>query len=88
MDEREEYLVNRIKKMAADLEQAEAATKQIGKLVDAILIRIAMDFGEEVPGGYGVKLKKFDVNQLVEDFVVRVERKDSEYTFRAFRREV
>ena len=88
MDEREEYLVNRIKKLEADLAQAETATKEIGMLVDAMMIQMAMDFGEEVPGGYGVKLKKFDVNQLVEDFVVRVERKDSEYTFRTFRREV
>ena len=88
MPEREEYLVNRIKKLEADLEQAEAATKQIGMLVDAIMIQIAMDFGEEVPGGYRVKLRKFDAQQLVEDFVVRVEREDSEYTFRTYRQEV
>lgn len=88
MDEREEYLVNRVKKLEADLQQAEAATKEIGMLVDAMLIRIAMEFGEEVPGGYRLYLPNFDARQLVEDFEVIATKDDFQYVIRTHRREV
>ena len=87
MDEREEYLVNRIKKLEADLEQAEAGTKEIGMLVDAMMTQMAMEFGEEVRDGYLLKLRAFDAKELVEDFAVRVVKDDFQYKIRVYRRE-
>ena len=87
MDEREEYLVNRIKKLEADLKQAEDATKEIGMVVDAMLIRIAMEFGEEVPGGHRLYLPTFNAKELVEDFEVIAKKDDFQYVIRTHRRE-
>jgi uncharacterized protein YydD (DUF2326 family) len=88
MPEREEYLVNRIKKLEADLQQAEAATKEIGTLVDALLIQIAKEYGVKVPGGYQMKMPVFDAKALVEKYEVTAEKDDFQYEIRVNRREV
>lgn len=87
MDEREEYLVNRIKKLEAQLEQADAGTKEIGTLVDALMISMAMEFGVKEPSGYRVKLPVFIAVELVERYQISVEKDDFEYVIRASRRE-
>ncbi len=87
MDEREEYLVNRIKKLERQLEQADAGTKEIGTLVDALMISMAMEFGVKEPSGYRVKLPVFIARELVERYQISVEKDDFEYVIRASRRE-
>lgn len=87
MDEREEYLVNRIKKLEAQLEQADAGTKEIGTLVDAMMIHMAMEFGVKEPSGYRVKLPVFIARDLVNRYQLSVEKDDFEYVLRVSRRE-
>lgn len=88
MDDREEYLVNRIKKLEGQLEQADAGTKEIGTLVDALMIHMAMEFGVKEPdGGYRVKLPVFNARDLVEKYQISVEKDDFEYVLRVNRRE-
>lgn len=89
MEDREEYLVNRIKKLEADLEQAGAGTKEIGMLVDGLMAQMALEFGVKEPdGGYRVKLPVFDARALVEKYEVIVEKDDFQYVIRTRRREV
>lgn len=88
MDEREEYLVNRIKKLEAQLEQADAGAKEIGTLVDAMMIHMTMEFGVKEPSGYRVKLPVFIARELVERYQISVEKDDFEYVLRVKRREV
>ena len=88
MDEREEYLVNRIKKLEAQLEQADAGAKEIGTLVDAMMIHMTMEFGVKEPGGgHRVKLPVFNAKELVEKYQISVEKDDFEYVIRVNRRE-
>ena len=87
MDEREEYLVNRIKKLEGQLEQADAGTKEIGTLVDALMIQMAMEFGVKKPSGYRVKLPVFIARELVERYQISVEKDDFEYVLWVNRRE-
>lgn len=87
MDEREEYLVNRIKKLEGQLEQADAGTKEIGTLVDALMIHMAMEFGVKEPSGYRVKLPVFIARDLVNRYQLSVEKDDFEYVLRVSRRE-
>ena len=88
MDEREEYLVKRIKDLEANLEKAEAATKEIGTLVDGLLIMIAKEYGVKVPCGYHMKMPVFDAKALVEKYEVTAEKDDFQYAIRVTRREV
>ena len=89
MDEREEYLVKRIKDLEASLEKAEAATKEIGTLVDAMMLKMAQGFGVKEPdGGYRLKLPVFNAREMVEKYEVTVEKDDFWYVIRTHRREV
>ena len=89
MDEREEYLVNRIKNLEAQLEKAEVGTKEIMVMVDAMLAQMAMEYGVKEPdGGYRVKLPMFDAKEMVGKYEISVERDDFEYVIRTRRLEV
>ena len=88
MPEREEYLVNRIKKLEADLEKAEAGAREIEMLVDGLMIQLAKEYGVKVQGGYQMKMPVFDAKALVEKYAVSVEKDDFQYEVRAIRREV
>lgn len=88
MDEREEYLVNRIKALEESLEKAQAGTKEIMTLVDALLAQVTMEFGVKEPnGGYRVKLPMFDARELLGTHEIGVEKDDFEYVIRTRRLE-
>lgn len=85
MDDREAYLVDRIKKLEASLENAETATKEIGMLVDAMMIDISRRFGENESGDYVLMLPYFDARSLTDTFSVKVEKVDQAYKITAKR---
>lgn len=88
MDEREEYLVKRIKDLEASLDQAQAGTREIMAIVDALLIQLTMEFGVREPdGGYRLKLPVFNAKVLTETHQVSVEKDDFEYVIRTHRQE-
>lgn len=88
MDEREEYLVKRVKDLEAKLEKTEAGAEQIRMLVDAMLIQMTMEFGVKQPRGYRVNMPRFNAKALLEEYELAVEEKDDfEYVIRASRRE-
>lgn len=85
MDDREAYLVDRIKKLEASLEQAEAGTKEIGMLVDALMIDMARRYGQNVSGDYILMLPYFDARTLTDTFSVKVEKVEQSYKITANR---
>ena len=88
MDEREEYLVKRIKDLEAKLDKTEAGVTEVMMLTDALMVQMAMEFGVKEPdGGYRVKLPVFNAKKLAKEYQVSVEADGLDYVLRVHRLE-
>ena len=86
MEDREEYLIGRIKKMEEDLEKAEDGAREIQMLVDGLLIHLVREYGVKADGGYKMSLPAFNAKELINRYEVSVKKDDFTYVLQIVRR--
>ena len=64
----EEWFFNRIKKLTKENEELKNGVQEMQKIVDAILISIALSCSEEKDGAWELRLEKFNVYRILKNY--------------------
>ncbi len=84
----EEWFFNRINKLTKENDELKSGIQEMQKIVDAILISVALSCSEEKDGVWELRLKKFNVYRCLKNYnlVTRQDEDTGDYILKVTKR--
>ena len=77
-----QYLQKRVRDLEAKQKKTEEGAKEVGMLVDALMVQIAKEYGSQIDEGYKLEMPRFDALTLLQQWDVKVAKTEVCYEIR------